>query len=407
MTAQTVIMNKLCVGLSSDSSVTLVGPDGPQRTFPTAEKVTPLPAPHSVAVLHSGSTELLGIPYSVLLVEWMRTLPEQPLDTVAAYREHLVSWIAGQQRLFPSEAQDEYLGWIIRDFFLAVRRNILKSCDEQEISQEQWGSAEASTIIDTAIAKGQELLDGRPKLTGWEEVDCGALLEEHADLLKETREWVFDDTPRTAQGDTALTDLAASLLSVFETYERDADLVLVGFGADEVFPAADQTTFQGIIDGRLRIGPSDVTLISRDMDSTIIPIGQTEAVHTFLRAYNNAFLRTAHTRLEKLMAEVKESIGPDGELAEKLDSLESSAHEGLEEDFGQVSWSEFVQPMVKTVAALPPAEVTRMAESLVGLQVLRQLTQADAETVGGPIDVALITRQDGFRWVRHKSLTLG
>ena len=49
-------------------------------------------------------------------------------------------------------------------------------------------------------------------------------------------------------------------------------------------------------------------------------------------------------------------------------------------------------------------DLARVAESFVGLQVLRQLTQAEMETVGGPIDVAVITRADGFRWVSGKSL---
>jgi hypothetical protein len=126
---------------------------------------------------------------------------------------------------------------------------------------------------------------------------------------------------------------------------------------------------------------------------------------SFLSAYNSAFLTSAHGRLESTFTKAKDLIGAGAALNSQLDSLAGEAHEGLDVDFKDLSWNEFVQPMLNTVAALPPAEVARMAESLVGLQVLRQLTQADAETVGGPIDVAIVTRHEGVRWVRHKSFT--
>jgi hypothetical protein len=45
-----------------------------------------------------------------------------------------------------------------------------------------------------------------------------------------------------------------------------------------------------------------------------------------------------------------------------------------------------------------------MAESLIELQILRQSSQAVQDTVGGPVDVAVVTRERGVEWFRHKTV---
>jgi hypothetical protein len=43
-----------------------------------------------------------------------------------------------------------------------------------------------------------------------------------------------------------------------------------------------------------------------------------------------------------------------------------------------------------------------MAEALVNLTSFRRRVSMDAETVGGPIDVAVISKGDGFVWIKRK-----
>jgi hypothetical protein len=43
-----------------------------------------------------------------------------------------------------------------------------------------------------------------------------------------------------------------------------------------------------------------------------------------------------------------------------------------------------------------------MAESLVNLTSFKRRVTMDPETVGGPIDVAVISKGDGFIWIKRK-----
>ena len=57
---------------------------------------------------------------------------------------------------------------------------------------------------------------------------------------------------------------------------------------------------------------------------------------------------------------------------------------------------------MSTVAILPKDELAAMAEALVNLTSFKRRFSPDAETVGGPIDVAILSKGDGFIWVKRK-----
>jgi hypothetical protein len=107
MTSQVVVMNKVAAAVASDSSVTVSSGAQILRSYPTAEKIFPFSLPHRLAVLHSGSTELLRVPYPVLLAEWHRALAV-PLPRVLDYAESFSRWVEAQTGLFDDANQNHF-----------------------------------------------------------------------------------------------------------------------------------------------------------------------------------------------------------------------------------------------------------------------------------------------------------
>jgi len=62
----------------------------------------------------------------------------------------------------------------------------------------------------------------------------------------------------------------------------------------------------------------------------------------------------------------------------------------------------YVDPVMKVVAMLPKDELAAMAESLVNLTSFKRKVSLQAETVAVPIDVAVISKGDGFIWIKRK-----
>ena len=54
------------------------------------------------------------------------------------------------------------------------------------------------------------------------------------------------------------------------------------------------------------------------------------------------------------------------------------------------------------VHGLPKDELAAMAESLINLTSFKRRVSMEEETVAGPIDVAVISKGDGFIWIKRK-----
>jgi len=51
---------------------------------------------------------------------------------------------------------------------------------------------------------------------------------------------------------------------------------------------------------------------------------------------------------------------------------------------------------------MPKPELARMAEALVELTSIKRKISVGVETVGGPVDVAVISKAEGFVWIKRK-----
>ncbi|MFH2232531.1 MAG: hypothetical protein ABII13_05195 [Patescibacteria group bacterium] len=63
---------------------------------------------------------------------------------------------------------------------------------------------------------------------------------------------------------------------------------------------------------------------------------------------------------------------------------------------------EHTDSVLTTVSMLPKDELAKMAESLVNITSFMRRVSMDVESVGGPIDVAVISKKDGFIWIKRK-----
>jgi hypothetical protein len=85
-----------------------------------------------------------------------------------------------------------------------------------------------------------------------------------------------------------------------------------------------------------------------------------------------------------------------------LDRCVEIGRKDLEKALESFQWDHSVEPIYKVVGMLPKDELAAMAESLVNLTSFKRRVSTERETVGGPIDVAVISRGDGFIWIKRK-----
>jgi hypothetical protein len=65
--------------------------------------------------------------------------------------------------------------------------------------------------------------------------------------------------------------------------------------------------------------------------------------------------------------------------------------------------TEVVAPVIESIHSLPRDEMAGMAEAFVELTSMRRKVDSHLDTVGGAVDVAVISKGEGFVWIKRKT----
>lgn len=122
----------------------------------------------------------------------------------------------------------------------------------------------------------------------------------------------------------------------------------------------------------------------------------------------NRYLERNVTQIMKSSAEElinKYAVGDEDQKKKILKEINPVITEKLKEHFATARdyrQENFSKPIINMAELLPKEELAHLAESLVNLTSFKRRMSLDTESVGGPIDVAVISKGDGFVWVKRK-----
>ncbi|WP_218964277.1 hypothetical protein [Sphingobium sp. IP1] len=92
----------------------------------------------------------------------------------------------------------------------------------------------------------------------------------------------------------------------------------------------------------------------------------------------------------------------EASLTRDAEEAEKAFFDGLTNDSFEAIRQQSQEEIEDMVEFMPKPEMARMAEALVNLTSIKRRVSRGMETVGGPIDVAVISRSEGFVWVKRK-----
>ena len=176
-------------------------------------------------------------------------------------------------------------------------------------------------------------------------------------------------------------------------------IVIAGFGESEIYPAIVSLEVLGFR-GQLMYRQEKPSIAIEGIEALILPYAQKEVVQGFMNgvepSYKSKLLEIFEIILSRLLAETLRET--DRDVSRALEYAMVTLHKELD----SIEWEEYAEPVLGTIADMPKSELPAVAEALVGLQSLKRKVSEEHETVGGPIDVALISKGDGFIWIKRK-----
>lgn len=239
------------------------------------------------------------------------------------------------------------------------------------------------------------------------------ILDNYADIIENELKQ-FEHFKLSTESKELLRDIA-----IYSCYESNTGIIIAGFGKKEIFPATCSITVGSIYKDKLRykINEDESKAVTRDNPAAIIPFAQHEMVDAFLEgvipAYHNESKEYLKKIIENYPTDILEIITKGKKLdddtidyiKESIDKIQAKQGK-LIENYGKAMDEvkmDHKMPIYGAVINLPKDELALMAESMVNITSLKRKYSFDEdETVGGTIDVAIISKGDGFVWIKRK-----
>ncbi len=234
----------------------------------------------------------------------------------------------------------------------------------------------------------------------------GSVSGEVSKIVREVlSDWFVDSS-----GVMQLNDIARHLI-----FKRDlgmeayTGLVIGGFGEQEHFPVVQHIVVCGMYDGILKYEEPRVQTISEAKPSYIQSFAETTAVNDFLFGVCDKVLGEVGRAVETIRAApgrvLRRVTGmrrdKKAELIEETEIASEEAAKDIEEKIELLIMRRF-GGILDVVEILPLKELAKVASTLVRLSSFEKQLSLEAETVGEPIDVAVISKGDGFIWINRK-----
>ncbi len=406
MTAEIAVLNKSAVVLAADSAVTIGGGDG-AKIYNSANKIFEIGSQNPIGLMVYNRLDYMDLPIEVLAKEYRRQRKAVDFASVEDCCRDFLSFLENEVAY---NDKDEIQNLVVICFSVAERL-LLQFDRALRDDVEKTGKilkSRFNSLLKGVLDKEIETLKKLDKADGYARVVL-------SEVEKSIAEDIFQRSFRTFRLNKTAIRLLRRLISL--TIEKKAvsdiamGLVFAGFGSGELCPTLIHLTTDGVLSGKLKTVTREIVDIGRQgAPAEIMGFAQDDMVQSFVngvdplyRQYSRHLLRQAIETSAKLV------LAP----ILKNPTQTNSVLQGLADDFDDLttdlekradSWVQknFTDDVKDMVRSMPKEELANLAESLIEITSLKRKVTRDRETVGGEVDVAVISRSEGLVWVKRK-----
>ncbi len=392
MTCEIAVMNKFGIALAADSAVT-VG-EG-QKIYHHAQKLFQLHRAIPVGIMIYGSAEIMAMPWEIVVRSYGQHIGERKLGTIEAYAQDFLRFTEASDALFPASLQREWyrntVGCYWSDEILRPLTARLKKCSTKT-------RHETTAILTQILKRDHAIWRKYPAIEDRWATHGDRVIAEYGPELDEIEKELFGPHALSQELRHGLHTTARYMYSQRWFHPRDRSwIVFAGMGETESFPVLQAYQVGSIAANRLRSVKIDEARITREESAIVVPLAQSEMIDMFYRGIDPELD-------QKLNHIVTRSVS--NAMSGKTDKLKPAQVRKIQNAFRKALEDEiddkYKRPLMAAVDALPRHDLAKIAEVLVSLTAFRKrMSIEQRETVGGSIDVAILSKGEGFVWVKR------
>lgn len=380
MSSQVIVMNRHGLAMCSDSALTVPGQNGQESVYNNTRKI--FLASRDIGFMSYNAVDHCGLRLEVILKKFREQMRGTRMQTLSQCSRRFFTHVKGMRAPESSMSSFNFEQLV---FDLA-----------QKIS---GGGEIRETSLKTLMSevKSKEVLF---------EVDGKEFFRENKQLLLDALG--EDSEPRAL---SAFSELCRE--AVCRSYRSScfSGIVFAGYGKTQDFPCLEHWTLDGIYKGNLRFWLVDAKDLNKPGSESayIIPFAQSDIADLVLTGFDyniinrlknnirNFFNKLAVDETDYNSTELEDKIKLDPSLTELQKSLGDMAEKIISQSVYQRHINFF-----NRISEVEKTELAEIGKALVKITAMRRMIDQDVRTVGGPIDVSVITKSDGFVWLKRK-----
>jgi hypothetical protein len=406
-------MNKEAIALAADSAVTMTTGSIP-KIFPSANKIFTLSKYHPVGIMIYGAASFMGVPWETIIKIYRSKLCRTSFPGLEGYAKDFMNFIDNENKIFPESMQESFMREWLASYFIYINNKILGEVESRIKEVGQLNKRDTNQIITEVFEQQRSIWEKAEMIPDIPDDFEKEVLNKYSSVFDELIGAIFEKLPLSKKHRDQLKYMACSCLSKFSRElegPTNTGIVIAGFGDNDIFPVLISYRLELVINNKVKYKMIHNNKISYQMSASIIPFAQSEMVMAFMEGVDPKYKSVKDSLISKIFDKYPSIIVANIEgyseqekqqLETKLRDASTSLLNDLSNRLDEYRRKNYTNPVINVVSGLPKDELAKMAESLVNLTSFKRRVSPVSETIGGPIDVAIISKGDGFIWVKRK-----
>ena len=415
MTSEIAVMNQRALAFAADSAVTLI--DGGNVVVRNDQrKLFNLVEGRPVGLMFFGVADMMGHPWETLIEHYQKKNRSTNFATLRDYAASFTRMLDHLEEFFPRARQrDDYkrlLASVYRYVFHLAQ--FLRESGEGELAK-----ADDRKVLEYAIERMWRDYQFREDGTPRADLACfprdfgKVVARDYAAVIDEVISYGFGQFMLSAPAVQRLREIAVFAVIKDLFVEDVTGLVFGGYGSDERYPVLSTWFTSAMVGGIVKRSEVTHDAIDGDVRSKIRVFADSEVTNAFIRGIDFNLERRLYggfgMMLHALVDQMVEAM-PGGDQATR-EGLRQRFHNDVVPRYfnamrgmiGEYQQQTFINPILRVLEIASRKELAETARELVSLNVFKKRIMAQKETVGGAIDVAVISRDGGFQWHTRQS----
>lgn len=404
MSAGICIMNRNAIAMAADSAVT-VGDHAAIHN--SANKLFSLSKVAPIGVIIYANGAFMGVPMEIIIKEYKKRIGKKTFSALKDYLDDFIHYLETHVHFFRFDINEEvFVMSVFMDLMsglngdyniLTGRKRDEKGSDLTEEEKESISGEALNVTIKFINDKGNiENASFVEYIKKKYKAEFMRILDTEKDFA-----WIKKDK---------IESFVDEVITIYDKkFDRNGyvGLAIAGYGDNEIYPSLMHIHLSGFIDGKIRYFVEQEVSISERIPASVVPLAQVDVMQTFLFGINDQFLgylaneipsqivNSLNSMDDKLFA-----VGQKNAVMKQLVGVTDNVLKHMQE----IAINNYMSPIFDSVATLPIEELGLLAESMINITSIRRKVALDSNigTVGGPIDVSIISKGDGFIWLKRK-----